>query len=246
MLASGPMADPRSVLQSSTPVSATWLLHFRDARPPQDIQFQLERALMTLMPPRIEAGKLVCRANAKVNGARYSFLLRYEAALPRTHCYSLRVEASWAELPTEHHEHFRQSSGSWFDLWTRDFRRASPPSADDGSAERYGAACVAALNAEAGLDSSEAIQHAIVAAMKRGASFSTAHKEGGTDIRWRDGRFVRSDYGESEERQEFASEAKFLTFLRQFYHWETSRNAYPDTVPDTDAWKLILRLLQTT
>src|SRR5688572_4263428 len=95
----GPQLPPHSVLRSSTPTSASWLLHFRDTRPPQDIQFLLERDLMTLMPPVIESGKLVCRANVKKTGAPYSFLLSYDAALPKTNCYSLSVEASWAELP---------------------------------------------------------------------------------------------------------------------------------------------------
>jgi hypothetical protein len=226
-------------------LGATWLLHFRDARPPQEIQFQFERALMTLMPPGIEAGKLVCRTNAKITGAQYSFLLTYEAVLPETNCYSLRVEASWADMPQTHHDYYRKTSRSWFDLWTHDFQRASPPSVDEGSAQRYRELCEAALNAEAGLNSIEAIQQAVVTAMKRGASFATAHKEGGTNIGWQNGRFVRSDYGESEERKEFAGEAEFLKFLRQFFDWETSRNIYPRKVSEFEAWKLIFRLLRT-
>src|SRR5262245_16357718 len=71
MNSKGPKLSPQSILQSSTPVSAAWLLHFRDARPPQEIQFQFERTLMTLMPPGMEAGKLVCRAKAKVTGAQH-------------------------------------------------------------------------------------------------------------------------------------------------------------------------------
>jgi hypothetical protein len=226
-------------------VGATWLLHFRDARPPQEIQFHFERALMTLMPPGIEAGKLVCRANAKVTGAQYSFLLRHEAALPETNCYSLRVEASWADKPQTLHDYYRKTSVSWFDLWTRDLRPTSPPSIEEVLAERYRELCEAALNAEAGLNSIEATQQTIVVAMKGGASFATAHKEGGTNIGWQNGRFVRSDYGESEEWKEFASEAEFLKFLRQFYDSETSRNIYPREVSDFEAWKLILRLLRT-
>ena len=245
MISKGPRLSPQSVLQSSTPVSATWLLHFQDARPPQEIQFQLERALMTLMPPGIEEGKLVCRANPKINGAQYSFLLTYEAALPNTNCYSLRVQASWGHMPPMHHDYFRKTTGSWFELWTRDFQRASPPAIEEGSAQRYREVCQTALDAEAELNSIDAIQQKIAAAMKQDASFFTAHKEGGTNIRWLNGRFVRSDYGESEERNEFASEAEFLKFLRQFYDWETSRNVYPNKVSDFEAWKRILRMLRS-
>src|SRR5262249_33247684 len=61
----GPRLSPHSVLQSSTATGAAWLLHFRDVRPPQEIQFALERDLMTLMRSSIEVGKLVYRAVAK-------------------------------------------------------------------------------------------------------------------------------------------------------------------------------------
>ena len=236
---------PGSVLQSSTPVSSGWLLHFRDARAPQEIQFQLESTLMRLMSPSIEEGKLVCRTKAKITGAKYSFLLTYEAALPKTNCYSLRVEASWADMPAMHHDYFRNTSGSWFELWTRDFLRASPPPVDEVSVERYSELSAAALHAEAGLNSVEAIQQQSVSERKRGAWFSTAHKEGGTRIYWENGQFVRSDYGESEERKEFAAEMEFLKFLRGFYDCEISRNS-PGKVSQFEAWKLILRLVQSS
>jgi hypothetical protein len=66
-----------------------WLLHFQDSRPPQEIQFELEERLMTLMPPRMQAGKLVCSGKTKMTGAPYSLLLTFEAALPKKNCYSL-------------------------------------------------------------------------------------------------------------------------------------------------------------
>ncbi|MFO1502076.1 MAG: hypothetical protein U1G07_27505 [Verrucomicrobiota bacterium] len=240
------MARPASdaVLQTATPTSATWFLHFRDPRPPQEIQFLLERALMTLLPPALEEGKLVFRANAKISGTQYSLTLKYEGALPRVHAYSLRAEASWGDQDPQRYEAGRKSAESWFGFWTREFRPCSPPSPGEGSTTRYRSFSEATLEAEAALSSVEAVQQAIVAAMKAGASFATAHKEGGTNIRWLGGRFVRADYGESEERREFRSEAEFLQFLRQFYDWETSRNTYPAKVSDLAAWRLILRLLR--
>jgi len=39
--------------------------------------------------------------------------------------------------------------------------------------------------------------------LRRGKSFGTVHKEGGTNIRWAGGRFVMQDFGEAEERKEF-------------------------------------------
>jgi hypothetical protein len=40
-----------------------------------EIQFTLERQLMTLLPFSIEAGQLVYRAKVKITGARYEFLV---------------------------------------------------------------------------------------------------------------------------------------------------------------------------
>jgi hypothetical protein len=90
----------------------------------------------------------------------------------------------------------------------------------------------------------QSIQQEILSRMREGASFSTAHKEGGTTISFSQGRFVRADYGESSRREEFRDPNRFLAFLRQFYDWETSRNTHPNKVADVVAWRLILRLLQ--
>lgn len=80
--------------------------------------------------------------------------------------------------------------------------------------------------------------------MRGGATFSTAHKEGGTVISRKGGAFIRQDYGESAAREEFPDEAAFLAFLRRFYDWETARS-YPAGKPPTEAdrWHLMLRLL---
>ncbi len=241
----GARLPANAVLQSSTKTSAKWLLHFQDRRPPQEIQFTLERMFKVLMPPRMEQGKLVCSGTVKNTGVPYPVVLTFEAAKPRTNCYSLRVQADWSDTDEKHHEYFQNTSASWFDFWTRDFMRASPPEPKAGSAKRYQELCEAALNAEAHLNSVEAIQQNIIAKMKRGLGFSIAHKEGGTRIHWDKNRFVRSDYGESNETTEYTSEADFLKFLRQFYDWDTRTSIYPDRPSDFDAWKIILRLQNT-
>ena len=95
------------------------------------------------------------------------------------------------------------------------------------------------------MDSVSSIQQIIVERMKRGATFSTAHKEGGTILKWLDGRFIRSDYGENPDLIKFADETEFLKALRQFYDWDTSKALYPSKASDFDAWKLILRKLSS-
>jgi hypothetical protein len=236
----------RALTSTETATDAIRLLHFIDRRPPHEIQFELERQLMTLFAPTLEHERLVLRAQATVVGGRYFFELRFEAALLQKNHYSLRVETSWAGHAATHHDYYRKTSDSWFSLWTRDFMAANPPRAGAGSPARYRQLCEAALHAEQHLDTVPAIQKAILDAMKRGASFSTSHKEGGTNIYWGNGTYVRTDYGEYPDQKQFPGDEDFLKFLRQFHDGETSRNIYPNKVPELVAWKLILRLLRTS
>lgn len=241
-----PARIPKGAMTTTeTATSANRLLHFRDHRPPHEIQFALERDLMTLFAANMPNGRLTMTANAKVVGAQYDFELRFEAAMPHTNCYSLRVGTSWADAPATHHDYYRNTADSWFSHWTRGFMPAEPPAADAVAPERYQAICAAALNAEAHLDTVPALQQTIVGAMKRGARFTTSHKEGGTDLSWNGEHFVRSDYGDYPDHITYSSEEEFLEALRKFYDWETSKNVYPPKVSDLVAWKLMLRLLRT-
>jgi hypothetical protein len=241
-----PAPAPQALVSTETATSATRVLHFRDHRPPHEIQFALERSLMTLFAPAMKDGRLTLTTRAVVVGSPYDLELRFEAALPRTNAYSLRVETSWATQPETNHDYCRKSAGSWFDFWTRDFVPADPPPAEADPSERYQRMCAASLNAEAHLDSVSAIQQTIVAAMKRGAGFSTSHKEGGTHLRWTDGSFRRSDYGDDPDTRVYSSEAEFLEALGKFYAWQLSGSAHPKAASEFTSWKLILRLLRNS
>lgn len=221
---------------------ATWSLAFCDPRSPHEVCFGLERELMTLFTSSLEGEILVARAAPTINGIQYTFVLRFEAAGASCHHYVLHMKGDWAAQPATHHEYFGKTVVSWFELWTRGLQPAPVPS-HRGDRTRYDELVRAGMVAEAQLSTVPAIQAAIVDALRRGASFRTAHKEGGTTLRWENQRYIRSDYGESSDQQVYPSEAEFLKALRQFYDWETSRNVYPAKVPDLDAWKLIFRLL---
>jgi hypothetical protein len=229
----------------STATGAAWLLHFRDARPPQEILSVMEDNITKVFSTSTKDGRLAYSTQARITGAQYTFDLRFEAALPQVNGYSLRIDASWRAMPANSHDYFRKTVGNWIDFWTRSFKRDEPVQAGEGSVELYTKLCDEALQVEARLGSVPAIQQAIVAGMKRGATFSTAHKEGGTILKWSDGGFISSDYGEYTDLKKFADETEFLKFLRQFYDSETSRAVYPDKVPEIDAWKVILRKLNT-
>lgn len=237
-------ASAASPVNAYTTTSASRLLYFRDLRPPHEIQFELERRCMTVLRPAMTDGRLTFRGQASVVGVPYTFLLVFEAALPSTRCYSLQMDVSWAKMSATHHDYYRRTSASWFDLWTRQLSAAERPRVDENLQEHYRAACDLALAANARLATVEAIQHEIAQAMHAGAQFSTAHKEGGSRIRWSGDRYICADYGESEDRREFRDDATFFVFLRQFFDSEISRHAFPEKRPEIEAWTLILRLLR--
>ena len=218
--------------------------HFRDRRPPHEIQFALERELMTLLPPTRIESQLTFHASASVNGVPYRVLLRLEAALLFTNCYLLQFQADVKNLSSVRPDRGGKYLDGWLDLWCRNFKSSPPPQPGDGSAERASKLAAQALAAEASLSGVPAIQQEILASLRRGASFSTAHKEGGTNISYLRRRFVRADFGESSRIEEFDDDAAFLAFLRKFYDWETSRGTYSQKVSEYAAWKLILRLLK--
>lgn len=219
-------------------------ISFRDPRPPQEIQFDLERDLMVLLNPAIEDSRLVMQGSLRVNGAGARVRLRFDAAEERTNGYSLWLQMSWDEMPHAVHAYHRQAAEGWFDLWTRKFTAVPAPIPVRNRTERYTAITALALRAEAHLASVEAVQQEILSAMRSGASFSTAHKEGGTVVSFQSGRFIREDYGEVQSRVEFPDESAFLDALRNLYQWETSRSFHPEQPSEYVRWKLILRMLQ--
>lgn len=118
-----------------------------------------------------------------------------------------------------------------------------PPLPGEGSEELYRRLSDAALTAEAHLDSVAAIQQAILTGLKQGGRYSTSHKEGGTNITWRNGQFVRSDYGEDPAHRSFTDEAEFLTMLGHFCRVDVTRSSGREPLSDLDTWRLILRRL---
>jgi hypothetical protein len=220
---------------------STRVLHFQDDRPPHEVKFALERELRVLFKTSMECDKLCMRAKATVVGAAYEFWLRFDAALPTCNGYSLTMDVSWADQASCNADYYRKTSASWFEFWTRDFLAASPPLAGEGSVQRYRQMCEEAFSAEQDLDSIAAVQGAIITAMKRGASFRTSHKEGGTNIYWKSNRFVRSDYGDYPDEKQFNEETEFLKMLRQFCHLDVTRNSGKEQLSEIDAWRLIMR-----
>ncbi len=225
----------------SAPHLSRWI-YFRDGRPPHTVQAHFERLLMALFHPRIEADRLVYQARFAFQEVAYEFRLEFLSAEIQTNWYGLRIEVAWKDSSSSDATNLGEASRGWVELWTRDLHLADAPDHIE-IGDRYRRLTDLAMEAETRLATVSAVQQEVVRALRRGAMFRTAHKEGGTVIRFEQGRFLRADYGEWDTRQAFHDEPEFLTFLREFFDTETARNALPDRVPDHEAWRLILRLL---
>lgn len=231
-------------VRAVTKTSESRLLHFRDARPPHAIQCDLERDHMVLLRPAMENGRLQYSIESRINGTSYRILLRYEAAFENTHCYTLFIEISWQDQPATAHDYHARSSAGWLDLWLSRYTPSNPAPASGRSEQRYRDTVAEAVAFEHHLVDVPAVQQAILQGLRDGGRFSTSHKEGGTRILYSNGAYVRSDYGDNISDERYADETTFLTALRQFYDWQTSRATYPEKVDELTAWKLILRLLE--
>lgn len=237
-----PDTSPAARAFTNVEVRTGWtrVLNFSDRRAPQEVRVALERELMSLFTARMDGGQLRLNATADVNGARYDFEIQFIAALKRENHFTLRVVAEWGDSEL-HRDYFRKTSDSWFKSWVCDLMPATPPDAQENLAGRYQELCEAGLHAERHLDSVAAVQRAIVDGVKRGGTYGTSHKEGGTNIYWRVDRFVRSDYGDYPDLKNFKSETEFMQMLWNFCQFDVTRSAGKRALPELDAWKLILR-----
>lgn len=236
---------PPHFTNTESPTGWTRVVHFADQRPPRVVQFDLECKLMVLFVASMDGSQLRMNATADVIGARYDFEVRFLAALKSKYHYSLRIVASWADSSPTHHDYFRKSSDGWFQMWTSKLVAASPPDSSKNLVERYQTESVAALAAQQELNSVEAVQHAIVEGMKRGGRYADSHKEGGTNIYWRVDRYVRSDYGDYPDLQNYLSDAEFLKMLWNFCQFDVKRHAGKQGWSELDTWKLILRRMRS-
>lgn len=216
-----------------------------DKRPPEQMQEAMERELMVLFERSMENDMLTYRANGNVNGARHEFEFQFFAVSHGKYFYRFISDASWQHQAATHHDYFQKVSDSWFQSWTRNLQPISKVPAHNEPTAAYQDACDQAQKFEFNLDTVEAIQQEVIARLKRGARFATSHKEGGTNITHRLGKFVRDDYGDYPDNVTYKDEADFLAKLRMFMHWEVARNFEAQKITEFEAWKLILRRMWT-
>ncbi len=234
-----------SSLVEATATSTAFRLPICDPRRPLLVQAMLEGDVMVPFIPSEPGRPFIFRANASVVGASYEFQLIYVAASIDWNQYTLLMNVTWPNPSAEFSNYYHKTSGSWFDLWTQSLATGTLPPGEASDVREYQLRCEEVQQHEQQLSSVQNIQALIIQAVQRGARFRTSHKEGGTDIFWRGGHYVRSDFGENPSDQRYRHESKFLAMLFQFFQGEVIRNAPHGSLSELDAWRLILRQLKT-
>lgn len=241
-----PTPDP-----AAAPTRAAQSLLFRDPRPPQVVQWALERDLMALFTERVGAPRYTLESVVPYGRQRFTLQLVFEAALPHANRYSLHVELLDSGPDPEPAPRVAERLASWMSHWTRHFAAEAPPPPatatagdDTDAAARYADRVERARVAEAHLADVPALQQEIVQRMRAGAVARRVHKEGSTTFAFRAGQWRRVDGGDLRGAETFRSDAAFFDGLRRSFDGELRRNVAPDALPELVAWRLLLRLLE--
>ena len=216
--------------------------HFADSRPLADVKYDVEKRVKRLLPRDLEQpDALVFSETAKSATTTGTNIieLRVEGAFDTGNLYALRLDYEGPCTPTNQKswsENMRRTMGRW----TEGFARAE--SLAGASPERFRQLLDEPTERAPHQEDPAAIlaiQQSILARLRAGKRFFTAHHEGGTNIKWLGDRFVFQDYGESEDREEFSTEAEFFDRLRKFYDWQARFSWMPHPPPEVEVWKFI-------
>jgi hypothetical protein len=172
--------------------------------------------------------------------------LRFEAALPKGNWYSFKLDA-WVPRTWYTEAEFLRNAVRAFGVWTHSMQTAQTLGLLDGaSKELYDRRVREALQKETRQASEKedlapamALRQEILAALRIGMSFRTAHHEGGTVIYFDGKNFVRSEYGETESLNVLATEDEALGSIRELYDWDSRKGSFPHPTPELDVWKFI-------
>jgi hypothetical protein len=77
----------------------------------------------------------------------------------------------------------------------------------------------------------QALQRAVLEALRKGAELSPSHREGGTVIHHDGSAYLATDHAESSTQRRFVAEAEALDFLWRYFEFENRRDAAPGARP---------------
>jgi len=232
------------------PFARTFTLHFEDARPPYELKFALEKQTEVLMPfERSTTTPLVFRGRRLFSGVPFDVTLVFETVRGSTRMYTLHTTAS-ATRDVQSAAGFTELVDNVESSWRRKVsaRDAEAPGA---RGEAYAAEVREAIELEAQAVASRredaamirALQHEFLAAMDKGHTLSSGHKDGGSELRWRNGRGAAEEYdhrGECVSGREFTDPDEFLAYVRRSYAWDIDRETASSPPVESAAWRYLI------
>jgi len=194
----------------------------------------------------LDAEHLTYAGTSDTGNRKCGLRLRFEAVIESRNLYALQMESraprKWVteESFLRDVERAHEYWGSQLTLAGQEIDRsgASPALFLQRKQESLALESEAAARVE-GPAPITAIQKVVLAALRAGREFRSAHKEGGTILSFHGSSFIRTDYGEEPNRETFPSDEDMLVCLRHFYDWESRRDMFPHRPPELDVWRYI-------
>jgi hypothetical protein len=224
--------------------------YFWSSSDPFEVKFEIEKTIgLLLTGDKAEIGKLTYSGSDNPPFIGRNVQLRFEAALPEGNWYSLHV-AAWVPRTWYTEAEFLGNADKAFATWIHNLQTAPALGPLEASRELYDQRVRDAVDKETrranekeDMAPVEALKQEILAALRNGMSFRTAHHNGGTSIYFDGKAFVRSEYGELESLEVLGTEDEALKRIRDLYDWESRKDTYPHPPPELEVWRFIQRQL---
>jgi hypothetical protein len=229
-----------------------YLTYFWSSSDPFEMKFEIEKTTRMLLARDLaEAVKLTYAGSDNPPVIGRDVQLRFEAALPKGNWYSLHL-AAWVPRTWYTEPEFLGNADNSFGYWIHNLQTAPTLGLlDAASQELYDQRVHDAVDKEvkrAGEKEdpapAEAAKQEILAELRNGKSFRTAHHEGGTTIYFDGKTFVHSTYGEEESLTVLGTDEEALASIRQLYDWESRKGSFPHPPPELEVWQFIQRQLR--
>jgi len=221
--------------------------YFWNSKDPFEVKFEMEKTIRLLLARETgQTAKLTYSGSDNPPFIGREVQLRFEAALPDGNWYSFRV-AAWVPRTWYTEAEFLGNADGSFGYWIRSLQTAPALGPlDAASQDLYDRRAREAVEMEARLASEKedmapvtALKQEILAALRNGMSFYTAHHEGGTRIYFDGKAFVRSEYGEVESFKVLGTDEEALERIRDLYDWESRKGSFPHRPPELEVWRFI-------
>jgi len=225
--------------------------YFWSSRDPFEMRFETEKTLgLLLARDEAQTERLVYSGSDNPPSIGRDVRLCFEAALPKGNWYSLQVTA-WVPKSWYTVTEFQSYADKAFEHWTSNLQTAPTLGLLGGaSQELYAQRIHDAVEEEARRASEKedplpvtALKHQILEDLRNGASFRTAHHEGGTTISFDGKAFIRSEYGEQTSSKVLSTDEETLDCIEALYDWESRKGTFPHRPPELEVWRFIQRQL---